>query len=241
MPQRAKQMLRSLRRFYHQRTASRDIGLRHETSFWDRWFQTAGLEWPDEYNARLDPSRPLGGIVTELADAIDAPIVRILDVGAGPLTLLGKIHPRKTLDITATDVLAPVYDDLLRRYGVTPLVRTLAADAELLTATFPANHFHIVHAQNCLDHMQNPLRAIEQMLEVTAGGGAMVLIHRENEAEFEDYAGLHQWNFTAISNTFIIHNPRQRYDVSAAFDGKAQMSCTVHEGWLTVLFRKAAV
>ena len=72
----------------------------------------------------------LDGHLAPYVDRVDGDHVRILDVGSGPLTKLGKTHPSKRLEITATDLLANDYDHLLAELGVLPPVRTVHADAE---------------------------------------------------------------------------------------------------------------
>jgi SAM-dependent methyltransferase len=87
-------------------------------------------------------------------------------------------------------------------------VRTRHADAEHLTARFPANHFDFVYARNCLDHSYDPERAITQIVEVTKPGCYALLEHLPNEGESEEYGGFHQWNFSSSpAGEFIISAP----------------------------------
>lgn len=130
----------------------------------------------------------------------------VLDVGSGPLTKLGKTHPSKRLDITATDLLANDYDRLLAGFDLVPPVRTVYADAERLVDQFGRDAFDIVHAQNCIDHTADPHQAIEQMIAVTRPGGYVVLYHAENEGQREGYNQLHQWNFTCENIAFVIRD-----------------------------------
>jgi SAM-dependent methyltransferase len=128
--------------------------------------------------------------------------------GSGPLTKLGKKHSSKQLMITATDLLAYEYDRLLAELEIKPLVRTIYADAERLMEQFGQNAYDIVHGQNCIDHMADPLHAIEQMLAVSKPKGFVVLYHPENEGQREQYRQLHQWDFTCENGFFVI---RDRY------------------------------
>jgi hypothetical protein len=102
----------------------RGKGVDHEIDFWTRWFTTKGLHWPDDYRRRLDPDSQLDEplIIERLAGLGEE--VAILDVGAGPLTILGKRYPGKSLRITPVDPLAREYDRLLAEFGVVPPIRT---------------------------------------------------------------------------------------------------------------------
>jgi hypothetical protein len=77
------------------RRQSRAAQLRDELRFWDRWFRKKGLEWPDDYRTRLNPNAPLAEDYRQLIDHLPQDEIRILDVGAGPLTVIGKRHPSK--------------------------------------------------------------------------------------------------------------------------------------------------
>ena len=188
----------------------RSDALQGEVQFWRNWLSTKGMYWPDDFRARFDPDLPIGGHLASYVDRVDADFVRILDVGSGPLTKLGKTHPSKRLEITATDLLATDYDRLLAELGIVPPVRTVYADAERLVEQFGHDAFDIVHGQNCIDHTADPLLAIEQMVAVTKPGGFVVMYHAENEGQREGYNQLHQWNFTCEDGSFIIRDRKGR-------------------------------
>src|SRR5689334_21385605 len=178
-------------------------GLPNELAHW-KWWLTEGPEVFkneafDDYAWRTDPDSDLRSQphLTRHLEAF-APAgakVSILDVGAGPLTCVGKVWAERTVEITPVDPLAEEYNRLLDEIGLTPLVRTQYAVVEKLAEVLPANHFDLVYCQNALDHVYDPVAGIHQMLEVVKPGHAVVLMHNENEGEREHYHGLHQWNF----------------------------------------------
>ena len=152
----------------------------------------------------------------------------MLDVGAGPLTFLGRTHERWTLDITAVDALGTQYSQLLDEAGITPPVRTRACESEKLTRLLPRNSFDLVAARNTLDHSYDPVLAITEMLACAKPGAPLLLIHHPNEAEREKYHGMHQWNFEVADGTLVVWRPGQRTDVGARLAGVA----TVERSWL---------
>ncbi len=139
-------------------TANADIqeiwanALSDELAFWQSYFQTKGGQWPDDYAERVNPALPFQLQLRQLIDAPEGSMVRVLDVGAGPLTMLGKVWPGRKLELVAVDPLAEQYDVIMARAGVTPLIRTSAGDGEKLLEIFPVESFDLVHARNCLDH-----------------------------------------------------------------------------------------
>jgi len=217
-----------------------NAGIAAEIEFWDRWFATRGADWPDEYLLRLDPESLLSDYYCSFIDDLPQQDIRILDVGAGPLTLLGKRHRSKRLTIVATDALAREYDRLLEKYDVHPPVRTVFAEAEKLCDAFPPDTFDLVTARNCIDHTYDPLRAIDQMVRVAKDGGYAALVHLENEAETEHYEGLHQWNFTIEEGCFIIRSRHDTVNVSHRLSaaGHAVSAERAADGWIRLHIRK---
>jgi SAM-dependent methyltransferase len=216
------------------------LGLSHEVSFWETWFATRGSEWPEDYAHRLDPETPLQSYVTALLDP-SAKRLRLLDVGAGPLTILGKTWGDHVVEITAVDPLGAEYDRLLEKHGVTPIVRTRTAFAERLTDVFERSSFDLVHASNCLDHSVDAIAAIRQMLDVVKPGHHLVLKHAINEGRNEDYVGLHQWDFWAFNGDFMVRGRGHVTNVTDMLRGAAEVRCRIEEGFLLVTIRKLGI
>lgn len=214
-------------------------GVPSEVRFWNLWFESQGLEWPDDYRQRLKPDREAPPWIFEGANL--PPIPRVLDVGAGPLTLLGTRYNGNLIDLVASDPLAPFYDQIADNYGVQRPVRTVQAFAEDLSCYYDAESFDIVFCSNALDHSFDPVRGIEEMFKVAKPKGRIVLVHSENEAVFENYEGLHQWNFNEEGGKFIIWNRENRIDVTDRFSARANVRTNKVGRGLTVFFDKTGV
>lgn len=187
----------------------RSAGLCLESCYWRRWIAARGGNLPQLYLSQLDKSAPLSLFHRRFIDQLPQSQVRILDVGAGPMTGLGKTHPSKVIEIVATDVLAEEYARTLRKYGVEPPVPTIYADAENLAEKFAENSFDYVTANNSIDHCRNPLKAILEMIRVVKTGCYVSVRHRENEAERTNYLGLHEWNFSLRGQTPVLWRGRE--------------------------------
>jgi SAM-dependent methyltransferase len=208
---------------------NRSIALQEEVQFWRDWFKTKGLQWPEDFRSRFNPEQPIQDRVGKFIDRLDAERIQILDVGAGPMTKLGKKHPSKQLEITATDLLASEYDGLLAELKIEPPLRTIYANGERLVEQFGQNAFDIVYAENCVDHMVDPLRAIDQMLMVTKPKGYVVLYHKENEGVRQRYRQLHQWNITCENESFVIMDHRGRKtNVTKRLAARCKLECIRH-------------
>jgi hypothetical protein len=182
---------------------------------------------------RLAVDTPLTGRIERLVERVPDAEVSILDVGAGPLTSLGKDHPTKRVSITAVDPLAPAYDRMLAEAGVTPPSRTIECRGEEVADRFGADSFSLAYARNSLDHSADPLRAIRAMIEVARY--FVLLEHQRNEAERQRYRGLHMWNFDVSDERFVIWNLRERCDVGEQVGVVPEVELTP-DGWVAVIF-----
>ncbi len=169
-----------------------------EIQFWDNFFKTEGLKWPHRYLNMIDPDLPLQERVVELLPPKEK--YRILDVGAGPLTCLGKQYKGRSVEIVAIDPLADEYNKLLVKYNIHTLVKTINCAGEKLTSMFPPNSFDLVYAHNSIDHAIDPELVLKQMISVVKRGHYILLEHFPNEGSNEEYFGLHQWNLSTSSN-----------------------------------------
>lgn len=214
-----------------------------ETGFWDRYLKTKGLRWQQEFADRMNPELEITEELAALIQQGKPETWRLLDVGAGPLTVVGKCRKGVKLSITAVDPLATQYDELLSKHNLIPPVRTLPGKAEEVSTLFPSGGFDLVHARNCLDHGLDPFHAVSQMLAVTRSGGCVYLKHHPNEGINEKWHGLHQWNFAmSESGDFMISSRTHEVNVTTELTTKAEVNCTLtHESgeeWLIVVIRK---
>jgi SAM-dependent methyltransferase len=188
-------------------------GQASETRYWHKYFSGYGR---DDLAKRLDPELPLQDYIQRWLDP-GAESVSILDVGAGPLTTLGKVWDGGRLEITAVDILADAYDEILTEFDVVPPVRTVPCATEALAERFGENRFDLVYVENALDHHADVVEAIEQMLRVAKIGGHVVMRHARDEGESKGYDGLHQWNLCIEDGDYLIWNREVRTSVRSEF------------------------
>lgn len=192
-----------------------DDSVGHEVDFWDGWISQ---RYNNEaaWNNLLDPNRHIEYWMSRYIDAPPGSEVKILDVGAGPLTGMPRKWNDRTVILRAVDPLADQYRAAIEKLGVVPPTWTERCDGERLTDLFPENEFDLVHAANCLDHSYDPIRVFRQIVSVLKPGCYGLLEHGQNEAVFEQYVGLHQWNFDEVDGEFVVWRPGCRVWVQEA-------------------------
>ncbi len=212
-----------------------------EARYWKQKVKQMVAEDPDYIKNITDPNRQISEFFTSMISHDDDSHVRILDVGSGPLPIIPKNWEGKVLNVIAIDPLAKEYNRILKKYHIHPPVKPTYGEAERLLNFFPNNFFDLIYAANSIDHGYNPLLAIRNMIETAKPGAAIYLEHFSNEAETENYAGMHQWNFTLEDGSFIIWSLRERHDVNFIFREQADITASLDgRDILKVIIRKKA-
>lgn len=244
---RARRWLRAARRASSTQAAVWKRALPSEVDFWKGYIETGGGEFPDDFRTRLDPSAPIEdqGLLAIL-DQLPGDGVAILDVGAGPLTCVGKVDPSRPgrkVEIVAADPLADDYRQLLDSAGIKPPVITQVAKGEEVADVFGRGRFDIVHARNSVDHSMDAMAVVRSMFEAVRIGGFVYMHHYRREGELMRYEELHQWNFDVEDDRLIIFNRRRRYDLAEELGPGAEVATDVHAGgyhapWVAATIRR---
>ena len=207
--------------------------LASEVDFWAAWLVGApGTEqWANDRESRLAPETEIRDpLVRAELERNPAEVISIVDVGAGPLTLLGYRYPGKTLTIVPVDPLAEEYDRLLHDAGLDPPIRTLPVAGEALFEHFGSGRFDIAYASNALDHSADPLAIISNMVAVVRPGGVVLLRHKRNEGESARYGGLHQWNFDVVHEDLLLWNGAVEINVGSVLEERARTTARISDG-----------
>jgi radical SAM superfamily enzyme YgiQ (UPF0313 family)/ubiquinone/menaquinone biosynthesis C-methylase UbiE len=172
-----------------------DKGVASEIYFWDNWLKKqGGRRWKQEHLRRCNSNSNLQNIIVDYLDK-NKTEHSILDVGAGPLTRVGKLYKGNRIEIHAVDPLAKKYDVLLKKYNIQPIVRTKECYGENLSEMFAENTFDVVYSFNAIDHSINPVKCLREMIKVTKRGRFIILEVFEKEGRRALWRGLHKWGF----------------------------------------------
>jgi SAM-dependent methyltransferase len=186
-------------------------GLPNEVSFWVNWLE-GRTKYAEDRALRLSSNRPFPWWAKPLVPA-HVKKVRVLDVGAGPVTAMGDVWNDREVTVVPVDPLADAYAELLQRYSITLPTATIKGTGEKLVEQFGENSFHFAYACNCLDHALDPVECYRQMLAVLKPGCSLVTYHESNEAERQNYEGLHQWNFSVRESRLVVWNHNGDWDI----------------------------
>lgn len=217
-------------------------GIEFEVGYWQRWLESKGHPYEEDYIKKMTPSRPMLPYLMEnqrlqsVYPDSNKTHVLLLDCGAGPLTHFGTVWGRRKVEVTAVDPLAKEYNNLIRAFNLTPPVWTQYAPVEDLEIFFPKDFFSIVTMSNALDHSVDPIQGIRQMLNVLRRGGPVVLFHHLNESVNEKGRGFHKWNIDHRRGDMILWNDHSSFNINELFRHFATVESSVdgdyHFAWL---------
>ncbi len=174
-----------------------DSHIDEEAAFWrswlsdDRYAEERELRWTNLSGAQF------GRGFAQAVGAGPGELLRVLDVGSGPMSTLFTRAEDSPIELVCADPLADTYNALLDEYGYHDAPRIQKVMGEELSAKFGEGSFHYVSSANALDHCEDPAKTFAEMYRVCRPGGLIVVTSVENEGERQHYRGLHQWNLSA--------------------------------------------
>ncbi len=220
-----------------------------ELGYWEHEFAGNGTN-AAETKKRLDPARrhesfpPLVATllpVLRQAFASSGPLP-CFELGSGPMSTLAHGVETGQLAVTAVDVLADHYAELLRRHGLDYPVRPVRGAGETLLEQFPGRTFPLVYASNSLDHTDDLPRAFDNLVRLTAPGGVLVLQHHLTEGSHRNWSDSHHWDLDlgnrglrATHRTGGGHELGQRADLEVVYLCYRSYAL---DGWIDVVYRR---
>lgn len=157
-------------------------GLKEELRFWRGWLGGKGKHY-EKPNRLVDLFTPMIG---------DKKEVRIANLGAGPVCLIGDRRRDINVSVESSDILADDYQELLDNLNIKLANPVKKQDVTKLT--YEDESFDIVYCANALDHCQDPYSAVCEMVRICKPGGWIYIYHIAHEGQRNNYRNLHKWN-----------------------------------------------
>jgi ubiquinone/menaquinone biosynthesis C-methylase UbiE len=163
-------------------------GTNEEIRFWREWFPRKGFMYQGDREL-IKLFDPMIG---------DKKEVKIANLGAGAINLIGNKKEGVEVTIIASDVLGDEYKQIWEELNIQSPIPIETQD--MASLTYEDNSFDIVYCTNALDHCLDPRKAIEEMVRVCKPGGWIYLWHHAHEGKRLGYHGMHKWNLDVTGN-----------------------------------------
>lgn len=142
----------------------------------------------------------------------------VIDIGCGLTSMYGdELADGRKINLIAVDPLAHFYNIICKKYagGKEKGKEIQFGLFEFIANFFPESYADYIIVNNALDHCIDPYKSIIECIHVLKVGGVLHLRHRQAEAVFEDWTGLHKWNVDCNENEeLILWNKKNAVNVS---------------------------
>lgn len=185
-------------------------GMEPEIKFWREWFPRKGLIYQGD------------GPLDKLFDFMigDKKEVKIANLGAGAINLIGNKKDGVKVTIIASDILADEFNKIREELGIKSPIPIEKQDMAHLT--YKDEEFDIVYCTNALDHCIDPYGALHEMVRVCNPGGWIYLWHHAHEGKRLGYSGLHRWNLDVTDDgdcEFWTRHRKETFLLSEVYPG----------------------
>lgn len=191
-----------------QRIRSRgESGVESELRFWDEYLAARPpcIASP-ELRARAFPPA-LRACLQDLQHD-GAAGLRVLELGSGPVSLLGAGAENCWFELVAVDPLAMEYAAMMQRHGLTYPVRPVAGHGEALLDVVAEGSFDIAYSGNAIDHATSPLDCVRNLARAVRPAGRLVLEGFCHEGTNAGWEGLHQHDLV-VEDGHLVHYDRR--------------------------------
>lgn len=156
----------------------------HELKFWKGFVQTT--RFLDGWVANIKTPE----LQQSVYDFIKGKDAKILDVGSGVVSIL---NGTPCYALNSVDLLGNLYPFIFdyEKHGVK---QPVAVAGEYILDKVQADFYDIVHMSNAIDHSVDPELVFSNLVACCKPGGYIILQGFEDEGDFEQFEGMHQWN-----------------------------------------------
>ncbi len=134
--------------------------------------------------------------------------LKTLEIGSGPNSNLSYWVDNKLLEVTAIDPLAEIYDKIMIKLNYKYPITPIKLKGEDLLKHFRKESFHIVFAQNSLDHAEDPIKCFRNAYYLLKKGGLIFVCSNFKEGTRKSWMGLHKFDIYVEYNELLLANQK---------------------------------
>ena len=130
--------------------------------------------------------------------------LKTLEIGSGPNSNLSYWVDNKLLEVTAIDPLADVYEKIMRKLNYKYPITPIKIKGEKILEHFGEETYHIVFAQNSLDHVEDPIKCFNNAYYVLKKGGFLFVCSNIKEGTRKSWTGMHKYDIYVENNELLL-------------------------------------
>jgi SAM-dependent methyltransferase len=131
-----------------------------------------------------------------------------LEIGSGPNSNLSYWADKGLLRVIAIDPLADIYRNIMKKLGYKYPITPIKIKAEELMNYFKGELFHIIFAQNSLDHAEDPLLCFRNAYKLLKKRGLLFICSNVKEGTRKFWLGMHKFDIYVENNHLYLANEK---------------------------------
>jgi SAM-dependent methyltransferase len=131
-----------------------------------------------------------------------------LEIGSGPNSNLSYWVDNKLLEVTAIDPLAPIYKKIMKKLNYQYPIAPIKLRGEDMLNFFEKESFHIIFAQNSLDHAENPIKCFKNAYLLLKKGGFLFICSNVKEGSRKSWTGMHKYDMFVENGEIFLANEK---------------------------------
>lgn len=147
-------------------------------------------------------------VLFDLKKKFNVDILETLEIGSGPNSNLSYWVDKNLIRVTAIDPLAHIYRKLMKRLNYSYPIVPIKLKGENLLKNFKKESFHIIFAQNSLDHAEDPLKCFRNGYLLLKKGGLFFVCSNIREGSRKFWTGMHKYDIYIEDDELFLENQK---------------------------------
>ncbi len=146
------------------------------------------------------------GEVQKLKELFNVDKLNVFEIGSGPNSNLSYWVDKGLLRVQAIDPLADVYKSIMQKLNYNYPIAPIKLKGEETLKFFKKNTFHLVFAQNSLDHTEDPIKCFKNAYKLLKKGGLLFICSNVREGSRKSWIGMHKFDLYIEDNALFLAN-----------------------------------
>jgi len=134
--------------------------------------------------------------------------LKLLEIGSGPVSNLAYYVDKDLFEVIAIDPLAGFYQKIMNKFNYEFPIKPISINCEDLLKFFRKETFHIIYAQNSIDHTNNPIICLNNAYHLLKNNGILFIRNNIKEGSRKGWIGLHKHDIYMSKNNLVHANQK---------------------------------
>ena len=130
----------------------------------------------------------------------------MLEIDSGPISNLAYYVDNDLFEVIAIDPLAEFYKKIMKNLKYEFPIKPISINCEKLMKFYRKETFHIIYAQNSIDHTDDPVICLNNAYHLLKNNGILFVRNNIKEGTRKNWIGLHKHDVYLSKDTLLHSN-----------------------------------